>query len=73
MPFQNSCARRQIVQDYLAGLENETVRLVCYMFTRGYPDGIIRRNLRLSRPRFREIRAEIAQGLLDAGIILRGE
>lgn len=73
MSFQNSCARRQIVQDYLAGIENNTIRLVCYMFTQGYPDGIIRQNLHLSRPRFREIRAEIAQGLLDAGIILRGE
>lgn len=71
MPFQNRNIRRQIVQDYLAGIDNDTIRLVCYMFTRGYPDWMIRMNLHLSRPQFRKIRAEIAQGLLDAGIILR--
>jgi hypothetical protein len=43
------------------------------MFTQGYTDWQIRRQLRLSRPQFREIRAKIAQGLLDAGIILRSE
>ena len=71
MPIQDEYTRRRIVREYLAGIEENTVRLVCYMFTRGYPDWMVRRDLRLSRPRFREIRAQIAQGLLDAGIILR--
>ena len=73
MFFQTKFARCRIVRDYLDRLDDDTLRLVCYMFTQGYTDWQIRRQLRLSRPKFREIRAEIAQGLLDAGIILRSE
>lgn len=69
---QNSCTRCLIVRNYLAQIEDEQIRMMCFLWSKGYSDDTVKRQLKLSWPRLRELKAQIATELLDAGIELRG-
>jgi hypothetical protein len=69
---QNSCTRCLIVRNYLAQIEDDQIRMMCFLWSKGYSDDTVKRQLKLSWPRLRELKAQIATELLDAGIELRG-
>jgi hypothetical protein len=46
--------------------------MMCFLWSKGYSDDTVKRQLKLSWPRLRELKAQIATELLDAGIELRG-
>ena len=69
---QNSCTRCLIVRNYLAQIEDDQIRMMCFLWSKGYSDDTVKRQLKLSWPRLRELKAQIAAELLDAGIELRG-
>ena len=65
---QNGGRRRKIVQDYLAGIENDQERLVCYLYVNNYDDFEIRRFMRIAQKRLNEIKGVIRKHLIAAGI-----
>ena len=65
---QNGGRRRQIVQDYLKSIDNNTERLVCFLYQSNYEDGEICRELKIKRKQLKEIKASIRQKLFQAGI-----
>ena len=65
---QNGGRRRKIVQDYLAGIENDQERLVCYLYVNNYEDFEIRKFMRIAQKRLNEIKAVIREHLVAAGI-----
>ncbi len=65
---QNGGFRRKIVQDYVKSVDDDTKRLVCYLFMRNYEDFEIRKILNISKKRFGKIKDQIAFDLLKAGI-----
>ena len=69
---QNSCTRCLIVRNYLAQIEDDQIRMMCFLWSKGYSDDTVKRQLKFSWPRLRELKAQIATELLDAGIELRG-
>lgn len=69
---QNSCTRCLIVRNYLAQIEDDQIRMMCFLWSKGYSDDTVKRQLKLSWPRLRELKAQIATELLNAGIELRG-
>ena len=40
---QNGGRRRQIVQEFVKNITDDTPRLVCFLYMNGYKDGAIRR------------------------------
>ena len=69
---QNSCTRCEIVRNYLENIENDQIRIMCFLWSLGYSDDTVRRQLKLSWERLRELKAQVATDLLAAGIELRG-
>lgn len=69
---QSSCTRCLIVRNYLAQIEDDQIRMMCFLWSKGYSDDTVKRQLKLSWPRLRELKAQIATELLNAGIELRG-
>ena len=69
---QNSCTRCLIVRNYLAQIEDDQIRMMCFLWSKGYSDDTVKLQLGLAWPRLRELKAQIATELLDAGIELRG-
>ena len=65
---QNGGRRRKIVQDYLAGIENDQERLVCYLYVNNYEDFEIRKFMRIAQKRLNEIKSVIRKHLIAAGI-----
>ncbi len=65
---QNGGFRRKIVQDYVKSIDDDTKRLVCYLFMRNYEDFEIRKILNISKKRLGKIKDQIAFDLLKAGI-----
>ena len=65
---QNGGRRRKIVQDYLAGIENDQERLVCYLYVNNYEDFEIRKFMRIAQKRLNEIKSVIREHLIAAGI-----
>ena len=65
---QNGGRRRKIVQDYLAGIENDQERLVCYLYVNNYEDFEIRKFLRIAQKQLNEIKAVIRKHLIAEGI-----
>jgi len=49
-------------------INDDTMRLVCFLYIGGYKDGEIRRTLHIDKPRLRQIKAQLAFDLLKAGI-----
>ena len=69
---QNSCTRCEIVRNYLENIENDQIRIMCFLWSLGYSDDTVRCQLKLSWERLRELKAQVAADLLAAGIELRG-
>ena len=65
---QNNGERCKIVQDFLLTIKDADERTACYMYMHGYRDGAVCRQLKISRERLREIKAEIRRRMIAAGI-----
>ncbi len=68
MTRQNNCLRCKIVRGYLAKLEDDTLRLLCFLYSQGYSDSTVRRTLHINRPRLAELKKSIADALIEAGL-----
>ena len=66
--IQNGGRRRQIVQEFVKNITDDTRRLVCFLYMNGYKDGAIRRILKIDRQRLRQIKTQLAFDLIKAGI-----
>ena len=67
----NNCTNCNIVRNYISHIENEQIRLMCFLWGKGYSDDTVKRRLKLTWPRLRELKAKIAEDLLAAGVKLR--
>ncbi len=65
---QNGGRRRQIVQEFVKNITDDTRRLVCFLYMNGYKDGAIRRILKTDRQRLEQIKTQLAFDLIKAGI-----
>lgn len=65
---QNNGCRYQIVQGFVMAIADNTQRLVCFLFMRGYHDGEIRRTLHVDRPHLEAVKLQLAFDLKKAGI-----
>ena len=65
---QNGGRRRQIVQQFVKNITDDTRRLVCFLYMNGYKDGAIRRILKIDKQRLRQIKTQLAFDLIKAGI-----
>lgn len=65
---QNGGRRRQIVQEFVTNITDDTRRLVCFLYMNGYKDGAIRRILKIDKQRLRQIKTQLAFDLIKAGI-----
>ena len=62
---QNGGRRRQIVQEFVKNITDDTRRLVCFLYMNGYKDGALRRILKIDR---QQIKTQLAFDLIKAGI-----
>ena len=60
--------RRRIVRDYLDTLDDGVLAKVCYLYTRGLGDADVMRELGLEPHALAQIKTQIAEGLVCAGI-----
>lgn len=67
----NNCTNCQIVRDYVDHIEDEQIRLMCFLWSRGFSDDTVKRRMKLTWPRLRELKSRISKDLLAAGIKLR--
>ncbi len=65
---QNCGHRCKIVQDYVKSIDDDTKRLVCYLFMRNYNDREVCKILRISYKQLKQIKDQITFDLLKAGI-----
>ena len=65
---QNNGERCKIVQDFLLTIKDDAERTVCYMYLHNYRDTAVCRQLKISRKKLQEIKAEIRRKLVAAGI-----
>ena len=64
---QNGGRRRQIVQEFVKNISDDTRRLVCFLYMNGYKDAI-RRILKIDKQRLQQIKTQLAFDLIKAGI-----
>ena len=67
----NNCTNCQIVRNYIAHIEDEQIRLMCFLWSKGYSDDTVKRRMKLTWPRLRELKARISNDLIAAGVKLR--
>jgi hypothetical protein len=67
----NNCTNCQIVRDYVDHIEDEQIRLMCFLWSKGYSDDTVKRRMKLSWPRLRELKSRISKDLIAAGVKLR--
>lgn len=67
---QNGGRKRQIVQEFVKNLDDDTERKVCYLYMRNHTDKEVRRQLGINRPQLAAIKLKLAIGLKDAGIMV---
>ena len=65
---QQRTARRRMVRSYLAAIDNDRERSVCFFLMRGLDDAAIRTQLGIGPVRLEAIKLRIAFGLKAAGI-----
>ena len=68
---EHNRSNRDIVRDYVAHIEDEQIRLMCFLWSRGFSDDTVKRRMKLTWPRLRELKARISKELLAAGVKLR--
>ena len=67
----NNCTNCQIVRDYVDHIEDEQIRLMCFLWSKGYSDDTVKRRMKLSWSRLRELKSRISKDLIAAGVKLR--
>ena len=67
----NNCTNCQIERDYVDHIEDEQIRLMCFLWSKGYSDDTVKRRMKLSWPRLRELKSRISKDLIAAGVKLR--
>ena len=65
---QNGGRRRQIVQEFVKNIRDDTQRVLCFLYMNGHNDGAIRRILKIDKQRLQQIKTQLAFGLIKAGI-----
>ena len=70
---QNGGRRRQIIQQFVLNITDDTERLICFFYMNNYQDRFILRQLRLNKPRLEAIKLKLAIDLRKAGIRDMGE
>jgi len=70
---QNSQERVRIVENFLASLEDDKQRIVCFLFMRNATEKEIRKAVKISSAELEGIKLQIAIGLRQAGIRLGDE
>lgn len=65
---QRRADRRRIVRGYLAAIDNDSERSVCFFLMRGHDEAAIRMQLGIGPVRLEAIKLRIAFGLMAAGI-----
>ena len=65
---QNGGRRRQIVQEFVKNIRDDTQRVLCFLYMSGYEDGAIRRILKTDRQHLQQIKTQLAFDLIKAGI-----
>jgi len=71
MERQSDSYRCQIVRQFLLTITDETTRLTCFLYMRGFQDSEILRALRIGKPRLKQIKDQLAFDLLKAGIRIK--
>ena len=59
------------MRDYVDHIEDEQIRLMCFLWSKGYSDDTVKRRMKLSWPRLRELKSRISKDLIAAGVKLR--
>ena len=65
---QNIGERCKIVRDFLLTIKDDAERTVCYMYLHNYRDTAVCKQLKITKPRLAEIKAELRRRLIAAGI-----
>lgn len=65
---QNNGRRCQIVQAFVMTIENDTERLVCFLYMQNYTDNQVRRQLGINRPGLAALKLKLAIELRQYGI-----
>lgn len=65
---QSRYERRKIVQGYLLEITDDSIRTLCYYYSRGCDDTSVILALRIDNCRLDELKGLTAQGLIEAGI-----
>jgi len=65
---QSDSYRCQIVRQFLLTINDETTRLTCFLYMRGFQDSEILRALHLPQQQLRNIKDQLAFDLIKAGI-----
>lgn len=63
--------KRKIVKDFLASLDDSTLIKTAYLFTQGYSDDKVMRELDLDETALKQVKNQLAVGLKLAGIETR--
>ena len=70
---QDRMARIRMARMYCEGLEDETLRVVCFLLSRGLCEKEIRRRMSMKKKRLELVKLAIAIGLRAAGVRPKGE
>ena len=70
---QDRGMRFLIVQQFIQQIDNDQERIVCYCYMQQLDDYEIRKQLHIRQSVLDRIKQKLADGLLRAGIRLRGE
>ena len=62
-----------IVRQFIQQIDNDQERIICYCYMQQLDDYEIRKQLRIRQSVLDRIKQKLADGLLKAGIRLRGE
>lgn len=68
MRRQNNGQRCRIIQEYVRNIENDTERLICFLFMRNFTDRQVCMQLGISRQRLKLIKNRLAKALESTGI-----
>ncbi len=65
---QNDGQKCRIVREFVKNIADDTQRLVCFLYMRGFKDGAVCRHLKIDREKLQRIKTQLAFDLLRAGI-----
>lgn len=68
---QNGGRQRDIVQQFVKNISDDTERLVCFLYMRNASDREICKQLKISQERLEEIKLKLAIDMKNAGIRIK--